>query len=132
MSGATPAGAVIEFPDGLPGFEAHRRFVLVSTAALGPFTILQGLGPEAPAFGAVDPRRIVPDYAPALDATDRARLRADDDTPLVWLSLVSIGESGRVTVNLRAPVVINPATLRGIQLVHSGAEYAFDHPLQAA
>jgi flagellar assembly factor FliW len=35
-------------------------------------------------------------------------------------------------VNLRAPLVINPRTLRGIQLITSESNYRFDHPLRAA
>lgn len=132
MSGPLPDAAVIEFLDGLPGFEHHRRFVLVSGPALEPFTMLQGLGPDAPAFAALDPRRVEPGYALALEPGDRVRLQDDGATPLVWLALAIVRDSGVVTVNLRAPLVINPVTLRGIQVIQPDCAYAFDHPLQAA
>ena len=133
------AGATIEFPDGLPGFETHHAFVVLSGRSFEPFTVLQGVGAGAPSFATIDPRRTVGGYAPALGAADLARLGADASTPLLWLAIVSADNDGRATVNLRAPVVINPSTLRGVQLVDvndarvaDAPVYRFDHPLRAA
>ncbi len=124
--------AVVEFPDGLPGFEACREFVIVSGSAVEPFTMLQGLGADAPAFAAIDPLRVVGGYRAQLQDIDLARLQADETTPLVWLALICPQASGAPTVNLRAPLVINPAALRGIQLIVSESDYPIDHPLRAA
>ena len=122
--------AVIEFPDGLPGFESCRQYVLLSGPAVAPFTIVQGLGPESPAFAAIDPARVVDGYRTELDDADRARLGATEDAPLVWLALVSPQQEPEPTVNLRAPLVINPQTLRGIQLIAADSPYSLDHPLR--
>ena len=142
--GSIPADtAVIGFADGLPGFEQQRRFVLLSGPSFEPFTILRGLGPDAPSFATIDPRTIVPDYAPRVSAQDLARLNASAGDTLVWLSIVSLDASGEATANLRAPVVISPDSLRGVQLIDininaeasPGApapQYRFDHPLRAA
>jgi len=133
------AGATIDFPAGLPGFETHRQFVVLSGQAFEPFAVLQGLGPGAPSFATVDPRRTVAGYSPTLGAGDLARIGADESTPLLWMAIVSTDQDGRPTVNLRAPVVINPATLRGVQVVDindssstQAPVYRFDHPLRAA
>jgi flagellar assembly factor FliW len=126
------AHAVIEFPDGLPGFEACRQFVLLSGPAVAPFTIVQGLGPQSPAFAAIDPAQVVDGYRATLDEADRARLGATDESGLLWLALVSPQQEPEPTVNLRAPLVINPVTLRGIQLVAAESPYLFDHPLRTA
>ncbi|HVQ40787.1 MAG TPA: flagellar assembly protein FliW [Vicinamibacterales bacterium] len=140
--GSVPADtAVIAFADGLPGFEHQRRFVLLSGPSFEPFTILRGLGPDAPSFATIDPRTIVPEYAPRLGPQDLARLDATAGDTLVWLAIVSLDPSGEATANLRAPVVISPASLRGIQLIDINADagsdapapqYRFDHPLRAA
>jgi flagellar assembly factor FliW len=127
-----PKHAVIDFPDGLPGFEACRQYVLVSGPAVAPFTIVQGLGPASPAFAAIDPAHVVDGYRVELDDADRARLGAADDGTLLWLALVSPQQEPVPTVNLRAPLVINPATLRGIQLIAADSPYPFDHPLRTA
>jgi len=140
--GSVPADtAVIAFAEGLPGFEHQRRFVLLSGPSFEPFTVLRGLGPDAPSFATIDPRTIVPEYAPRLGPQDLARLDAAPGDTLVWLAIVSLDASGEATANLRAPVVISPASLRGVQLIDINADagsdapapqYRFDHPLRAA
>jgi flagellar assembly factor FliW len=123
-------GNLIAFPDGMPGFETCREFSIVSSATLDPFTILQGAGPAAPSFVAIDPHRVVDGYAVNIDARDRDRLQAPAGEPLLWLSLVSVHGDGTATVNLRAPLVISPASMRGIQLVPAESAHAIDHPLR--
>jgi flagellar assembly factor FliW len=71
-------------------------------------------------------------YRAVLSDEDKARLLADDTAELVWLAIVTAGDAGAPTVNLRAPLVINPASLRGIQLMPAESDYSFEHPLQAA
>jgi flagellar assembly factor FliW len=127
----TPApDSVVIFPDGLPGFESCRRFVLMSSSALEPFTVIQGLdGAAPPAFVAVDPQRVDKTYVAPLAGTDLERLDADAGHPLLWLALVASKPDGTATVNLRAPLVINPQSMRGIQLVSEQSAWPLDHPL---
>ena len=66
---------VVHFPEGLPGFEACRQYVVVTAPSFEPFCSLQGQGPGAPVFVTIDPRHVAPDFDCALDPTDRARLR---------------------------------------------------------
>ena len=121
----------IAFPDGLPGFEGCRQFVLLTSPALEPFACLKGLDASAPAFLAIDPRRVVAEYRHPLAPADQARLGAGPETPLVWLALVRPRPTG-ATVNLRAPIVINPEAMRGLQVVDGDGTYPLDHPLGGA
>jgi flagellar assembly factor FliW len=108
---------VITFPDGLPGFEACQGFVLLSSPELEPLQQLQSVtGPEA-SFVGIDPKRILPNYRYDLSAADLQMLGATDDTVLLWLALVAIGADGTVSVNLRAPIVINPEKMIGHQIM---------------
>ncbi|OYW02195.1 MAG: hypothetical protein B7X11_03755 [Acidobacteria bacterium 37-65-4] len=117
---------VVHFPEGLPGFEACRQYVVVTAPSFEPFCSLQGQGPGAPAFIAIDPRRVVPEFDCTLDPLDQARLHlsAEDDrnsASLLWLAVVTAGDTG-ATVNLRAPIVINPQAMCGVQLLPSVSE----------
>jgi flagellar assembly factor FliW len=132
MSALPPPDAVVTFPEGLPGFEASRRFMLVRSAAIEPFTLVQGIDESAPSFLAIEPASVVQGYAAPLDAVDRARLGAGPDEPLLWLALVTPAASGAPTVNLRAPLVINPSAMRGIQMLAAESRYRLDHPLSPA
>jgi flagellar assembly factor FliW len=127
MMTTLPAETTVLFPAGLPGFEACRRYVLIQAEAFAPGVCLKGLEGPAPAFFAVDPRHVDPGYATELSPADRARLGADADTPCMWLALVSTGP-GEPRANLAAPIVINPTTMRGIQVLPADAAAPADVP----
>ncbi|MEZ5284188.1 MAG: flagellar assembly protein FliW [Vicinamibacterales bacterium] len=122
-----PADAVT-LPDGLPGFEQCRTFVVMSAPDLAPLTRLQGLDGSQPTFLALDPRLVLPDYDASLSPADRQRLGAAPDDPLLWLALVGL-DGQRLFVNLRAPVVINPARMLGLQVVAADSPYSTQHEL---
>jgi flagellar assembly factor FliW len=122
---------VIAFPDGLPGFEACRRFVVISHDHARPFQCLQGLEGPCPAFVAIDPAGVLEGYRLLLNPTDRRRLDAQEDDPLLWLAIVTIGQDATATVNLRAPIVINPRVMIGFQVMPHDCLYPLRHPVSA-
>lgn len=107
---------IVSFPAGLPGFEECRRFIVLSSRDLEPFQCLQSVEGPTTSFLAVDPRRAFPAYRCLLSGPDRTRLGHADERPLVWLALVTV-HANRTLVNLRAPVVVNPARMVGYQLM---------------
>ena len=107
----------IRFPHGLPGFESCRGFVLMTSETLGPLQCLKAVEGPAASFLVIDPRRVLPEYRCALSDVDRVRLGVHDHDTLLWLSLVTIELDGTITVNLRAPIVINPMSMVGFQVV---------------
>ena len=104
---AAVAAGVVTIAEGMPGFERCRRFVLATSSDITPFTCVHGLDEPRPSFLAIDPRLVLDGYTQPLDASYRQRLDATDDEPLLWLSLVRT-DGEHATVNLRAPLVINP------------------------
>jgi flagellar assembly factor FliW len=120
---------VVHFADGLPGFEQNRRFVLLSSPELAPLHVLHHVDGPAASFLAVDPRIVLRDYRTVLSATDRIRLGAGDDASLLWLALVTMDAGQGPSVNLRAPIVINPARMLGFQVMPHNSLYPLRHPL---
>jgi flagellar assembly factor FliW len=123
------ADEVVRFPDGLPGFEQSRAFVVLSGQTLAPLQCLHAVDGEQASFLAIDPRRVLPTYRCQLSGPDRDRLGDLEDTPLLWLVLITIDDAGGATVNLRAPVVINPAAMTGFQVMPHDSLYPARHPL---
>lgn len=123
---------VVRFPNGLPGFEACRGFVLMASDSLGPLQCLKAVEGPAASFLVIDPRRVLPEYRCELSAADMHRLGVNgaDDT-LLWLVLVTIELDGTITANLRAPVVINPARMLGQQVVPYQCVYPIRHVIVA-
>ena len=117
---------IVVFPHGLPGFEECRSFVVFAADAT-PFHWLSSVeGPPA-SFLAVDPRSVLPNFRYVLSATDLSRLQATDDTPLLWLAIVLVDSDGTVSANLRAPIVINPASMTGQQVMPQDCLYPLRH-----
>jgi flagellar assembly factor FliW len=126
---AVDAATEISFPSGIPGFEACRRFVVLSPDELGGFSCLHSLEGPAASFLVIDPRRVVPQYRCAVNQSDLARLCAAPDTVLLWLALVSFDADGQAYANLRAPIVVNPERMLGYQVMPHNSLYPLRHPL---
>ena len=118
----------IAFTDGIPGFEACRRFVLLTSDALAPLQRLESIeGPPA-AFLGIDPRLVMNEYRCSLSDNDRRALEADADTTLLWFAIISEAE-GVLYANLRAPIVINPQRMIGRQVLPDNGQYPIRHAL---
>jgi flagellar assembly factor FliW len=118
---------VIRFPHGLPGFESCRGFVLMTSDSLGPLQCLKAIEGQQASFLVIDPRLVLPEFRCELSDADRRRLMAASDDTLLWLSLVTIELDGTITVNLRAPLVINPTHMVGHQVVPHNCVYPIRH-----
>ena len=122
---------VVTVPDGLPGFEKCRRFVLVTSPSLEPVSCLQGVEDTRPSFLAIDPRLAQPEYQLRLSSADRRRLQVEGDEPLLWLALLTV-QGDDLFVNLRAPVVINPQTMIGLQVIDPDSTHPTNYRLSLA
>ena len=74
---------------------------------------------------------MVAGYPQALGPADREKLDAADGEPLLWLSIVRVDTDagGRAFANLRAPLVINPRRMLGLQVVSDDDQLSLNHPL---
>ena len=113
---------VVEFPSGLPGFESCRQFVLIASADLSPLGCLKAVDGSDVSFLVIDPRLLSFNYDLTLSEFERERLGVTTDEPLLWLSIVTVTEKA-ATANLRAPVVINPSTMIGCQVIREKDQY---------
>ena len=123
---------IVHFPAGLPGFEQCHGFVLMAPSSNGPLQALQSTDGPSASFLVIDPRRVLPDYRCELSAADRHALGSADDQALLWLALVSVEIDGTVAVNLRAPIVVNPARMIGRQIVPQSCIYPIRHVILGA
>jgi len=128
---------VITFPDGMPGFEAHRLFTLVPhhTADSGkgsPFVWLQSLEDGSLAFLAMEPHQAFPDYAPRVPRAELEALSLTEEAARPRLySLLTIpqGDPVGITANLMAPVVVNARARIAKQIVLNTDQYGLRHRL---
>ena len=119
----------VTFPSGIPGFESSRKWVVLAAEGQTPLRRLHAVDGTEASFLALDPRSILEGYRCELTDADRTRLGADAKTPLLWLVLVTVEKSGAVSANLRAPIVINPKTMTGQQVLPHDCLYPLRHVL---
>lgn len=109
------------FEAGLIGLEHCRRWVVLSDTTNPTLGWLQSLEEGHIALGVVSPRRYVADYQLRVDRADLAGLQlttARDAEVVVIASRQANGEqAGTLTLNLRAPLVINVEQRRGCQVI---------------
>ena len=115
---------VIEFPDGLLGFAKLKRFLHLSPDGWEPVEFLLPLDEPALTFPVINPHLSRPDYRFDLDEPARALLSLRPGGSVLAYAVVTFGAGAEdVTVNLLAPVVINPDARRGCQVVLDGSGY---------
>jgi flagellar assembly factor FliW len=117
--------------DGLPGFPDLRRLAVLQHDRESPFGWLLSLERPELAFPVTDPRQFFPDYRPALEPGHLRALDAEPADELEWLVIGRIAE-GTVSLNLAAPVVINPRNRRGVQAILEPGRFSIREPLPAA
>ncbi|GIM92343.1 flagellar assembly protein FliW [Paractinoplanes toevensis] len=106
----------------MPGFPAHREFVLVrlnEDGLLYAFTSIQD--PDL-RFLVAPPEPFFPDYAPEIENEVFAALNSKDPDRLLLMTVITAG-TDETTANLMAPIVVDRDTHRAMQVVLSGSGY---------
>jgi len=126
------ADAVLEFPDGLPGFEGLRRFVSVEMPEQRPLVFLQSLDDPEVCFLTLPARSVEAGYRLEMSAADRELLgfqrRPRIGREALCLIIITV-DAQKISANLLAPLVINLANRRGVQAILAESGYSHQHVL---
>jgi flagellar assembly factor FliW len=117
---------IICFPEGIPGFENAKNFILLEKIQEeeSPFIWLQGIEEIKLAFALVDPRMVKSDYVVDVDEGDVEMLDIMDESKVLIYSVVVVPEDiSRMTANLKAPILINTENKKGKQVVLEKGDY---------
>jgi flagellar assembly factor FliW len=117
---------LITFEDGIPGFPNSKQYMLMSeTEDEDMFFWLQSIDEGDVAFTLMDVYKVLPDYNPQVDSAEIDELGPLSDSPLLIYNIVVIPDYVRqMTVNLRAPVVMNLKTGLGKQMICTNDDYS--------
>lgn len=120
--------AVVSFVAPPPGLAPHTDFELAPVdGAEGLFSLRAAAEPELRMY-LVDPRGVVPDYAPVLTDDQAGALELSSPEDALVLVVANPGADG-VHVNLLAPVVVNTATGSAAQVILEGQDLPVRAPL---
>jgi len=120
---------IIEFPEGIPGFENAKKFALLASTEEGsPFQWLQGVDNTELAFVVIDPKVFKPDYSVDVDDDEVEVLKIKDVEKVIVLTIIVVPEDiTKMTANLKAPVLINTENNRGKQVILDKGDYELKH-----
>ena len=124
---------LILFSDGLFGFPKLTRYLLLRLGeGEGDDSILLMLSVEDPnvVFVLINPFVLCSDYSPDLAPEELACLDATENGELSYYVICVLrNDYLENTVNLKCPLVINPKTRHGIQIILKNTSYDYCHKL---
>lgn len=124
---------VIHFVNGIIGFPDLTEFALIHDEEKGSGASvrwLQSLQEPGFAMPVVDPLAIVPDYNPQVeDELLKPVGSLDADHLLVLVTMTVPSDLTKMSVNLKAPIVINAAEKKACQIIAEGDEYIVKYPI---
>ena len=124
---------IITFPGGIIGFPQLTQFALVHDEKRGsasPIRWMQSLQEPAFAMPVMDPLTIIGDYNPQIeDELLKPIGNMELDQMLVLVTLTVPSDITKMTVNLKAPIVINAVERKACQVIAEGDEYVVKYPV---
>jgi flagellar assembly factor FliW len=124
---------VIDMRGGILGFEHLKKYALHIRDDNNPFWWLQSLEDGAIAFVVINPYYAKADYELMISDNDVKLLEIEGVEDVVLLAILTIRQNPfSVSMNLRAPIVINAKKKIAKQIVLEDAQYPVQYYLTAA
>jgi len=123
---------ILQFPDGLYGFEREKQFVLIpfDPNIDCPLEWMQSLTTPGLAFVVTDPYLYMPEYRWIMTPEEERRIEFSADDELKILVIVTLQEIfTNMTGNFVAPLILNSRTHKARQVVLTTQEYDTRHYL---
>ena len=125
---------VITFEKGLIGFEDCSRFAIVyetEDKKEKPIMWLQSLDAQALALPIIKPEYIVDEYAPDVEDELVYKLgeNVKSDDLMIFVTMTVPSDLTKMTCNLKAPIIINTATMKAVQAVAANEDYVVRFPV---
>lgn len=114
----TKDSKLIEFPQGLPGFEDLHYFIILEVGQTKPIYWLQSTENKFIALPVILTFEILDDYYIDIRDNELEELHVESQNDLLIMNVVVIPEAiSKMTVNLAAPIVINAVRGVGKQII---------------
>ena len=123
---------IINFSDGIIGFEDLKQFMIMHDAESEKSKILwlQSLDDGNIALPVIDPLMIKSDYNPVVEDELFKNIGELVDGEIFVLTTLTVpADITKITTNLKAPIVINPVTLKGCQIIVDNDDYVVRYPI---
>lgn len=123
---------IINFENGLPGFEEYREFILLPFADDSPFIIMQSIVNPELAFITVEPGNLISDYEFEISDKKEKELKINSIEEILVLNIITLKDKiENITANLSAPIIINLKEKLGSQIILDNQKFSVRYPIFA-
>ncbi|MCC5814307.1 MAG: flagellar assembly protein FliW [Leptospira sp.] len=100
---------ILEFPDGLLGFENFKEFALIEESEDSPFKWLQSVQEKSLAFIVIQPELFLDEYKPLIPDDELSEIDLESVNDALKFVIVTIPNDNpqEMTANLQGPILIN-------------------------
>ena len=121
---------IIEFHKGLPGFDKLKNFITFPVEDNEVFSILHSVEDESVGFVIASPFSVIDNYEFKLedDVIEKLKITKNEDVLVVNIVTLS-SKLENITMNLRAPIIINIKEKLGEQIILNNEEYLIKYPI---
>ena len=121
---------VITFLNGILGLEDYKKYIILDHPESDVIKWIQSVDEPQIALPVVNPYSFYPDYAPEISEEDLKRLKISSAEEALALCVITISQdASKITVNLKAPIIINVSERLADQLIAENADYSIRQPL---
>ena len=122
---------IIHFENGVLGFEDYKDTILYDNEKEKSFfSWLQSTEESSLAFPIVNPFNVVESYNPQINDDMLGSIGGISDEDTVVFLMATIPEDVKqASVNMKAPLIINASSRKGVQVIAEGQEYEIKHKL---
>lgn len=119
---------IIEFPEGILGFEEIKDYVIFNMEEGNPLMWMQAINEADLAFIVIRPFEFNPKYSLDLGDKDAEFLNLEQPEDSDILAIVVVPEdTSKMTANLQGPVVINTVKKIGKQVISTNSKHKLKH-----
>lgn len=121
---------IITFKKGIMGLENFKKFIIADIKENPVFKILHSIEDEAVGLVIISPFKVKNNYEINLEDDLIEKLNISSPKEVMLYNTVTLNSDvHKITVNLKAPIVINMDKKLGEQIIIDKEEYKIKHPL---
>lgn len=121
---------IIRFDEGLIGIPDKKNFLLIEKEDFKPFSYLQSVDDPAFILIVVNPMIVEKEYKFSIYKDDLNAIGIKSENDFSLLAIVIFAQKiEHITVNLKAPIIINVHTKQALQVILQNDDYSVEEPL---